>query len=350
MENIKQKLNEKINGENEPALIQKESIVVEKAIISTPDLASRFRTANQRLVDAEELPDIQPLVGDYFKEGEVSILFGDTDLGKTIAAYTIANGISKGDKTILGLPSAGVPRRVLYYDYELSDKQFQERYNGHSFSDDLLICVNVLHDEKGSIDIDAFERDIQELQPEVIIIDNITYLSSGSNTEIDVARSIMANLKDVRIKYGVSILVIAHTPKIKPGSYLHINQLGGSKYLSNFSDTIFAIAKSKQGEGIRYIKQLKFRSTPSSNTIQVYEIRHEDNFLGFIHIDEDFESKHAGKIQQEDTGMMEKRKEAMRLRTEEGFSITEVSEKLGLSRSTVGNWLKGVDGSVSSDT
>ena len=48
-------------------------------------------------------------------EGEVACLFADTNMGKSIYAIQIADHVSQS-------------RPVLYFDFEMSDKQFQLRY------------------------------------------------------------------------------------------------------------------------------------------------------------------------------------------------------------------------------
>lgn len=303
----------------------------------------RFRTGNERLQDAEVSEDVEPLLAELFRTGDVAIIFGDTGLGKTISSMAVGIELSEGKPTVLGLKSAGRAFRVNYYDFELSDQQFQNRYEGYSFSNNLLMCVDVELDQDGNIDIDSFDRDIAANPADVIIVDNISFLSSGSSTETDVAKKIMNTLKGISRKHGVSILVIAHSPKLKPGSRLHINQLSGSKQLSNFADSVFAVGRSKQGADVRYVKQLKFRNTADTGKVYVYKLEKRE-YLTFVFQGEDYESNHVGKEQQgEGTEDNPKKEEAMRLRVEMGMSIAVIAEKIGVAQSTVGKWLKGVE-------
>ena len=63
------------------------------------------------------------------------------------------------------------------------------------------------------------------------------------------------------------------------------NDLAGSKRLYNFFDSVFAIGKSAQDGGLRYVKQLKVRygtfSHDADNVI-IYEIEKVDTFLQFV--------------------------------------------------------------------
>ncbi len=72
-------------------------------------------TANRTIQDAKLRPDPAPLWMTLWYEGEVCCLFSDSNLGKSIYATQIAADIAQKQK-------------VLYFDFELSDKQFQLRY------------------------------------------------------------------------------------------------------------------------------------------------------------------------------------------------------------------------------
>lgn len=55
-----------------------------------------LKSANEWMTQAKELPPQRMLVGTLFFENEVSILFGETNCGKSIAAVQIADAISRG--------------------------------------------------------------------------------------------------------------------------------------------------------------------------------------------------------------------------------------------------------------
>ena len=56
------------------------------------------------------------------------ILFADTNLGKSILSVQIGNSISKGQQ-IRGFQLEAPKQKVLYFDFELSAKQFEVRYS-----------------------------------------------------------------------------------------------------------------------------------------------------------------------------------------------------------------------------
>jgi transcriptional regulator with XRE-family HTH domain len=117
----------------------------------------------------------------------------------------------------------------------------------------------------------------------IIIVDNITFLK-GANENTSAAAQLMKLLKHLREYYGLSILVLAHTPKLPFTSPITLNNLQGSKMLCNFADNVFAIGASNQAKDLRYLKHLKPRSTEicydTSNVI-LYRIKKADSFLQF---------------------------------------------------------------------
>ena len=77
--------------------------------------AMSIKTANRTILEASLLPMPRALWDSFWYEGELSCLFADSNVGKSILAVQIADRIARTDN-------------VLYLDFELSEKQFQLRY------------------------------------------------------------------------------------------------------------------------------------------------------------------------------------------------------------------------------
>ena len=71
--------------------------------------------ANLAMERASMCQNPKPLFDPFWYEGEIGCLFADSNVGKSILAMQIAADIAK-------------EQRVLYFDFELSEKQFQLRY------------------------------------------------------------------------------------------------------------------------------------------------------------------------------------------------------------------------------
>ncbi|SOD88532.1 AAA family ATPase [Spirosoma fluviale] len=256
----------------------------------------KIKKASQWIEEAKNRPIPQMLFDVFWHEGELCILFADSNVGKSILAVQIANSISKG-KSIAGFRlESHLPQQILYFDFELSDKQFETRYsqnfsNHYPFSDKLLRVE--IDPEAGIPDVyknnyEAYllhqlEIAVVEVKAKILIIDNLTYLGSDNEKGRD-ALSLMKQLKALKKKYDLSVMVLAHTPKRDMSKPLNGNDVSGSKMLMNFCDSAFAIGRSTLNSTIRYIKQIKERSTEKvygDDNVCVCNIVKHSNFLEF---------------------------------------------------------------------
>ena len=144
------------------------------------------KNANQWIEFAKSKPVPKMLFNEFWHEGEVCILFADSNLGKSILAVQIADYISKG-KAKNGFYLSAPKQNVLYFDFELSNKQFENRYStdysNHyefdenfkrvEFNTDVEIPSHLRFEELLRIEI---EKLIVESKSKVLIIDNLTFL------------------------------------------------------------------------------------------------------------------------------------------------------------------------------
>ncbi len=86
------------------------------------------RTANAYVTRPLPRPAKRHLFGDIWREGELMLLFADTGLGKSALAVQISAAIAGGEPIEPFAPTTG-PQRVLYFDFELTDEQFADRYS-----------------------------------------------------------------------------------------------------------------------------------------------------------------------------------------------------------------------------
>ena len=261
------------------------------------------RSVNQCINDAKSRPIPKMLFSEFWHEEELCILFADTNLGKSILAVQIANSISKGE-AIRGFKLEAQKQVVMYFDFEMSDKQFEKRYsinyaNHYVFDNNFLRieinpdCADFNDFEKALFE--AIENNIVLYDAKILIIDNLTYLKTQATETAKEALPLMKRLKELKIKHNLSILALAHTPKRNLIYPITKNDLAGSKHLSNFADSIFAIGESCKDKSLRYLKQLKARATEviyDSENIIVSEISQPYNFLAFEFVDFSNEREH----------------------------------------------------------
>ncbi len=290
-------------------------------------------TVNQVLARASKQPVPSKLFGDFWYEGEVSCLFADSNLGKSILAVDIAHTIAMRG------------RRVLYFDFELSDKQFQLRYSTEdgrlsTFPETLYRASLDPYSYESSYNMmDSVECMIDAVSAEVVIIDNLTWLCSASENGEEAA-SLMQRLMALKMHRGFSLLVIAHTPKRDTSRPITANDLAGSRKLFNFFDSVFAIGRSAREESVRYIKQLKCRNgeftNGSDNVALATIVKKSDGMTRFEISSYGRESDHLKEISTSNRD--ELIREVKQLHGE-GLTCRDIAELLNISIGSVSNYI-----------
>lgn len=320
------------------------------------DFPSLFtiQDANQWLENAKLRPVPKMLFGELWFEGELCILFADTGKGKSILAVQIGDSISKGEDIGIFRLEAG-KQKVLYFDFELSDKQFEARYstkNGDYFTNHYLFDQNF---KRGEINQNSFmpdhfrdfqeylnfslEYEIGQTETHILIVDNITYLKNATETAKD-ALPLMKELIRLKKKYNLSILALAHTPKRDLTRPLTVNDLQGSKMLSNFADSIFAIGESAKDKNLRYLKQIKARNTEiiyDAENVATCQITKPNNFLMFEFLNFGSEREHLKILSESDKTELIEKVKALSM---SGDSQRTIARELGISLGAVNKYLK----------
>lgn len=323
---------------------QKES---EQNIENNSDLLFSIKPVDTWLKDASSRPTPKQLFSCFWYEGEICILFADTNLGKSILAVQLCNSISTG-VPIVGFTMESENQPVLFVDFELSDKQFQLRYCNefgklNEFSNMFLraeLNPDCTLPEGKSFEkfiIESIEKAIFEHGFKVLIVDNLTYLRSDNEKGRD-ALSLMKELKELKSKYGLTILCLAHVPKRDSSKPISKNDLAGSKMLINFCDSAFAIGESALDSSLQFLKQIKSRNSAiiyNSDYVPVFKIDKQDNFLQFEFVEFSTEQKHLRTVTNND--LATKKAEA-KLMKSEGMSNIQIAKHFGISEAGVRKW------------
>ncbi|WP_020597127.1 AAA family ATPase [Spirosoma panaciterrae] len=255
----------------------------------------RIRTAQDVLDYASQLPAPVELYPNLIIENELTILFADTGIGKTVFATQVGIDIA-----------TGASKTVLYVDLELNDRQFLKRYQGQ---DGLLFrfppnfyradFTPQFQAPNGLSYLDYFiqslEQAIDDTGAEVIIIDNQTKLVAGDTDSAKTAIPVLEHLTRLKLNKGITIIILEHNKKVDSSRPISLNDLQGSKMKSNFADAVFSIGRSLTDKNLRYIKQLKARSAElvyDTENVATYEITKEDGYLHFAHIGFSSEFEH----------------------------------------------------------
>lgn len=229
--------------------------------------------------------------------------------------------------------------RVLVVNFELSQQQLALRYPNKEFPNTLYhagIDYTKMHDVTDqNLILSEIERLAVERNIELIIIDNFTNLCINSKEAAE-AGNIMLKLVAMRLTHNWTMLILAHTPKRKQGDPLTIDDLAGSKLLSNLADNVIGFNKSKKDKNMRYLIQLKYRSLPIEldfKNVQELTLTSSDGWLHFEYGGYDEERAHLPRSRDERAEL--ERDIIRELKQPNGSSYREIADKLGTSLSMV---------------
>ena len=337
------------------------------------------RSAEASIETAAKWEPMKQLFGPLWLAEEVAVLYSTPGVGKSSLAVQIAESLARGipiapfDKP---LPGCEVPpMRVLYIDFELTLQQFSRRYSTES--DDGLRVENVYQFSPNLLRaemywdgrlLDGYEdftdmlftdidNKLVEHRADVLICDNITFLSRSSTANGSIAFRLMNRLQQLKKDRFISILAVAHTPKRRAHVPLTERDLQGSIDLAKVADSMFALGPSTLAPDLRYIKHIKSRSgriEHDTNNILVYRLAKFDlanemrpdssaikpeNFFGYSFIGSDDEQTHLPAPFRPPTVKRNPKLDLRRvayakLLARQGLSTAAIGQRLGVSKPT----------------
>ena len=295
----------------------------------------RYQTANKWIEDAKAQPDPEHFYHGMFVEGEISFVFSAPNSGKSLFLMQVAESIARRKK-------------VVVIDCEQSSKQFQKRYTSDEDGSTHYFPENLYRAEVDSELLDTVDQDQAILESveqaakegfKVTVIDNISFIcvdTEKAQTSIEFMRKLIKLKK----KYGLTILVVAHTPKRDPSRPLTQNDLSGSSKLMALIDAATAIGVSSQDPKLRYAKTVKFRSGEypcQADHVAVYRLEKVGNYTQLVFQDYGNEKDH---LREKNAATeMEDMQEFVNLKAQ-GMSLKEIAEETGYAKTTIHRKLK----------
>lgn len=154
--------NKNFNGTFDTVNVENDDIMAsfrqlqEKSAVDTGSF--HVASMNEYLEKAKLLPPLVVLYPNIVLEGDLCIIFGQSGIGKTIFAMQVAREIAAKGK------------RVLYLDFEMSERQLALRYNTPNFPSTFFRAELKTDNPVDNILIEI-ERVAVENHAEVIFID-----------------------------------------------------------------------------------------------------------------------------------------------------------------------------------
>jgi DNA-binding NarL/FixJ family response regulator len=237
-------------------------------------------------------------------------------------------------------------KNIVFYDLENSKRQFAARYVHKNFT--LKNITRVEFDQRNInlLSRDCFLEDVENrinIQiPNLFVIDNLSYLLNSASAKESI--EFMKRLKSLKeTNPCVSILIIAHTKKRNMGRVLDQNDLYGSKFLMNFVDSAFGLGASVIDSSTRYLKQIKTRSSEKYNLVAELEIE-GDPYLHFELVEWTPECNHMKQGHSRETIITDAIAEQIVEKLADGYSVREIANAIGVSKSTVGRFTRELRG------
>ena len=289
-----------------------------------------IKSANDWIEDSIKMPDPKTFFNGLIVQYENTVIFAASNVGKSILAMQIAEHIAWTEK-------------ILYLDLELSSKQFQMRYTDATTGEIHMFPSNFQRaeiDPEYIVGLDLEQEILDSIEEAAMqgttffIIDNITFICNDSEKGAT-AGNFMMKLIRLKRKYGLTTIVIAHTPKRRSWEPITQNDLAGSAKLMNFFDAGIALARSAKDNNLRYLKQVKVRTGEynyGADNVIIYDISKDNGCLkfelqGYAKEDDHLKNRDSGDDYDEIIGILKLQRD--------GKTIREIAEILDMSKSSV---------------
>lgn len=296
----------------------------------------------EQLREAKKMPPLRVILPDLIYEGDLSIIFGGPNAGKTTLITQLMELIGSGF-TIGGFESEVRKEPVVYLDLEMDARKLAKRYESdndsvYQFSENI---IRVYQNRKFVGKLKAKEKIEQAIDfmrqydSRILIIDNFSAMGVEHEKSAD-ALELMRTFRQVTTQLNGTVIVAAHTPKRNGNELLQLKDLAGSAVISNFADSVIGIGQDARNPNRRYLKGFKNRDSEKKYggpQVMECEIRKADN--GLVYFDQigiSFESHML--VNDQEFEKLDRNNSVLQLK-DEGKSYNDIAEQLDLPLGTV---------------
>jgi hypothetical protein len=279
--------------------------------------------ANDCIAGAGRERPIAQLFDEFWREGELALMFGAAGTGKSLLAVQIADALARGTP-MHGFVMPRGRRKVLYIDLSLSDAQFRLRYLSAGRSGDTLVAMspqgeNLSNAEAASVatGVSPLRRTLRFKFPQnlyrgrpghekdlcdwiraavekhvfrVVVVDDLSAIKR-THDGIRESLALMRGLKRLCGEAGISVLVLSDALEPKDG-WACEEDLKRSRVLCTVADSVFCIGRTRRPENGARIFQTRSRGARvfwTSENAPVGEIKRLGSGLLGFEFDERFE-------------------------------------------------------------
>jgi RecA-family ATPase len=289
----------------------------------------------------ESYPETEYLIEELLTTKSISVLSGDTGLGKSLIAHQIGIALAGGCNEVLGFKISR-RRKVLYLNFELSMQEFHER---HKLISDGLKCSEDLEyfkfnhiANKSGIFTDSWVRIKETIKEndrfDLIIIDNLYASTNGDDESNRRLKAILSDIFDVAGIYDSAVLLINHHRKHNEEDPITINMIRGGSNLVNAMDTVMQLGRSLKDSDLRYLKITKNRGK-SPHLLKPIGFAFDEKTLLFIQSGIINEKHHLSRLDNAQEEIIENLPDEFKT----AAFVQSVVDK-GMDKKTAYNWLK----------
>ena len=306
-------------------------MLVETGIAETgsEETVSEFaplRRAYDRIISGMSAGRPQMVFDEFWREGELALLFGESGVGKSLLAMQLARTLAAGgDIPWFRMDCAA--GKTLYVDLSMSDRQFASRnsYLGKKGDERALPVSKRMYcdrpDDEGEL-IEWLERQIATEKLKYVIIDDLSSLMRTCDGTRE-TMAVMRGLRRICGRFGVSILVVVQSEAPKANARVSERDLGRQRVLCRLADSVFAIGHHRSRSGYVSLVQMRSRSSSVKWTVHNAIPARVEETCGIALLRFEME------VSEEERELINSVKDLRR----DGLSFREIAIKLKISKS-----------------
>lgn len=278
------------------------------------------RRANEFVQMFADMPPPAMLFDEFWREGELALLFGPSGAGKSMLAVQIGEALARG-RAIGSFQMQEKRQRVLYVDLQLSDRRFGSRYTGYHFSENFHRVRTVLEAKKFC---DWLRDKVLEGKYKCVIIDDLSAFRETCDGTRETLK-LMRHLSDLRDELDISMLVLSDCRAPRKVTMISESEMMRSRILCDAADSVFAIADHPSCPHSRSVVQTRSIERPvwnAENAPTCWLEKTEEGMPGLV-----FDKRFAAKLDDERVRLIVE----IRRRRNLGEKFRDIAADLGIS-------------------
>lgn len=227
------------------------------------------------------------LLENWVAKGELTMMIGASNTGKSFITMGLAIAVAQGDKTYLGekLLTTG---KVLYIDEENSESEVLRRMSKMGLTKEGQKNIHFYHYQKVRLDKDADNilDDALLINPELIIIDSLTRVHSQAEDQSGSMNALFNDgIMPLARETGAAVILIHHVGKTDSNN--SFVRARGSSDLGAVIDNgldVREVVYSHKGRDVECLNMVQFKRRNGKRIERGMKVQIVDTLLGDIEV------------------------------------------------------------------